>query len=200
MGTSTNQASPRSSTSWMAARLVLGNQTVPVQRQTSELWRAAFRDDDARLQSELTSKFVAHCFRVAATADTPHVAKESLGHSAAQFKSSLVADLATRAVLRSVAQKGGAAQFAAELFVETVSYYAARDLPSFVGAPGRISTTSDAVRLKTAIRDTTRATAAKCAAAVGITGSTQSITQKDLATYVSQTARALTSTSERSDG
>lgn len=57
---------------------------------------------------------------------------------------------------RSVARGTGAAGFAADLFADASSYYASRDLPSFIGAAGRIPNTSSAIELKNAITKVTR--------------------------------------------
>jgi hypothetical protein len=61
-----------------------------------------------------------------------------------------------RALARSAAAKSGAEGFASELFAEAASYYVSRDLPGFVGEPGRVGTTTDAINFKEQIRSVAR--------------------------------------------
>jgi len=65
-------------------------------------------------------------------------------------------DMGRRALIRCAAEKGGATSFVGELFAEAISYYVSRDLPSYVGAKGRIPSASEAIRLKEALRETTK--------------------------------------------
>jgi hypothetical protein len=68
----------------------------------------------------------------------------------------LVIDMGRRALARCAAENGGASRFVSELFSEAVSYYASRDLPSYVAAEGRIANSSDAIALKNSLRRITR--------------------------------------------
>lgn len=68
----------------------------------------------------------------------------------------LAVEMGRRALVRAIVNGGNAKVFAAELFAETVSYYASRDLPSFVAAPGRISNVTAAIQLKENFRNIAR--------------------------------------------
>src|SRR4029077_2218838 len=68
----------------------------------------------------------------------------------------LAIDMGRRALARTAAAKGDAASFVGELFAEAVSYYISRDLPSYVAARGRIPNTSETIRLKEALRESTK--------------------------------------------
>ena len=71
-------------------------------------------------------------------------------------KTSLILDMSKRALMRSVATKTGSHGFASELFSEIVSYLASRDLPSYIGAKGRISTPNESIALKNKFRENAR--------------------------------------------
>jgi hypothetical protein len=68
----------------------------------------------------------------------------------------LTVDMGRRAIARCAAEHGDAKQFMAEFFAEATSYYASRDLPSYVAAPGRIAGSTDSIRLKESLRQATR--------------------------------------------
>ncbi len=61
-----------------------------------------------------------------------------------------------RALARCAAQRTDATGFVGELFAEAISYYSSRDLPSYVGAVGRVPTASAAISLKDNLRQTTK--------------------------------------------
>ena len=156
MGTSANQPSPKTP-NWRLANAVLGNVTTSPERQHQELWRAAFGDQGDALVEALGNPLLAKACALSKRSISPSEAIGRLEKSLLDSNNaSLILDLGKRALIRTVAARKGAAGFASELFVETVSYYASRDLPSFVGAKGRISTTSDAIELKNQIREHTR--------------------------------------------
>jgi len=156
MGTSANQPSPKTP-NWRLANAVLGNPSTSPERQHQELWRAAIGDQGDALVEALSNPLLANACALSKQSISPFEAigrfEQSLLDS---HNAGLILDLGKRALIRTVAGKKGVAGFASELFAETVSYYASRDLPSFVGAKGRISTTSDAIELKNQIREHTR--------------------------------------------
>lgn len=55
-------------------------------------------------------------------------------------------------MVKSLAARGSTIDFVGEVFSEAISYYASRDLPSFVAAEGRISSSSGAIKLKEQFR------------------------------------------------
>lgn len=64
----------------------------------------------------------------------------------------LFADLARRALARAVITNGGSEAFGPELFAETTTYFASRDLPSVVAGEGRIGSARDSLALKNDLR------------------------------------------------
>lgn len=152
MGNSSNQSSPKTP-NWRLAHAVLGNSNVSSERQSQELWRAAAADRGDHLAEALGSPLLANACVLATQTTSPSQAVREFEQSALDsHAASLALDLGKRALARSVANKTGPVGFASELFAETAGYYASRDLPSFVGAPGRIETTSKTIALKEQIR------------------------------------------------
>src|SRR5688500_6977663 len=101
MGTSSNHPSPSTPT-WQPLKAVLGDERVPPDRQSAEVWRAALADRDGRLINELGSEIVA---RAAALADTaPDAASAILSFRSdivASKSAGLVLDMANRALARA---------------------------------------------------------------------------------------------------
>lgn len=160
MGTSTNQPSARRDPSWMAARAALGSTTLPLERQSQEIWRAAISDPTVDLQGRLSSAAVSEALELAGSSSDAPSAVRSYGDRLQQSAdSSLFTEVARRALARAVLANEGGRGFAAELFAETAAYYVSRDLPSAVGSPGRVKNTSDALSLKRAVTQVARAAA-----------------------------------------
>lgn len=165
MGTSTNRPSPNTPV-WRPAKAVLGRLDLDTERQSLELWRSALSDRAGRLSAELTDPLIARACEIAEARIPPVRAVQSFDEVLAQqYAAGLTLDMAKRALARASASESGSAGFASELFAETASYYASRDLPSFVGAPGRIQRTSDSIALKEELRNIARS-AARTAAPV----------------------------------
>lgn len=152
MGTSVNRPSP-STTSWEFVRKVIGSEAIPTERQSLEVWRAAIRDESGVIVRELSSTTMAAVCALAQETRSPAAAIASFeGLVMAEGRSGLAYDMAKRALVRAAASESGSVGFARELFAEAASYYVSRDLPSFVGAPGRVETASQAIALKESIR------------------------------------------------
>jgi hypothetical protein len=161
MGTSRNDRSP-SSPPWRPVAAVLGRKDIPTQRQTQELWLAAFADRGERLIGDFSKPAMVDLLAVAAANPTPQAAMRAFDDVLAKHEDAgLALDFARRALVRNAAAKGGAAGFASELFCEASGYYASRDLPSYVGAEGRIANASGAIELKNAIRAATQQVVAR---------------------------------------
>ena len=155
MGTSRNDRSP-SSPPWRPLQAVLGRKDVDTQRQTQELWLAAFADRGERLISDFSKPAMVDLLRIASENPTPQAANQAFDAVVSRHHdASLALDFARRALVRNAAANGGAAGFATELFSEASGYYASRDLPSFVGAESRIPNISGAIELKNAIKAAT---------------------------------------------
>lgn len=156
MGTSINEPSPRIPR-WRPALAVLGSDA-PADRQSMEVWIAATRDRDGRLGADLGADAVGRAAAIADAANTAqeaHIAFEGMRQDTRA--SGLNVDFARRALMRACSHGGGSAQFARELFADVAGYYASRDLPSFVGSPGRVPTVSSSIALKQALAEVARA-------------------------------------------
>jgi hypothetical protein len=170
MGTSTNQGSSRTAPSWTAVRAVLGQSRVPVELQSREIWRAAAADPEASVEGSLSDPFLALAARIAAGASSPIEAAEQFDNEVADAGAAgLMLDLGKRALMRAVAERQGAQGFVAELFAEAASYYVSRDLPSIIGAPGRIATSTQAIELKRRFQEIARTAASAGARALSAT-------------------------------
>jgi hypothetical protein len=159
MGTSTSQPSPKTP-SWRIARQLLGRDAAPLARQSEEIWKAAAADRGGLLGHELASSVLAAAGSVAAEATSPIDAVRALNRIAAEQRATgLALEFGRRALMRAVTGGGGAAAFGAELFAEVASYYASRDLSSYVGAAGRVATSSESIALKDGLRAIARGAA-----------------------------------------
>ena len=163
MGTSRNDPSP-STPPWKMARTILGQQSQEPDRQARQLWMAALRDTENPLFRELASPGVAAGCRIAEERLAPAEAIKAFTRAVTDSREAgLAVDLAKRALVRTASQGGDAGAYGREVFAEAVSYYAARDLPSVIGAAGKISTASEAVALKEALRADAKAVLASVA-------------------------------------
>jgi hypothetical protein len=160
MGTSTSDPSP-DTPSWRIARQLLGREAAPIARQSEEIWKAATTDRGGRLAGELASPVLAAAGAVAADVRSPIDAMRAFNRIATEQRASgLALEMGRRALVRAVTAGGGASAFGAELFAEAASYYASRDLSSFVGAAGRVPSSSESIALKDGLRSIARGAAA----------------------------------------
>src|ERR1035438_4136459 len=151
MGTSKNVGSP-DTPPWKMALAVLGRPDVPVARQNREIWRSVQAERGPETADDFSHPAVAVACRLAAESSDVRVSLSAYEeHLASQNKSGFAVEIAKRALARTVRAQQGPEGFARELFAEATSYYASRDLPSFVGSRGRVSTTSEAIALKTSL-------------------------------------------------
>lgn len=156
MGTSRNDPS-RPIPPWKPALAVLGRTDVAAERQSLEIWRAAAADRGERLVHDLANPTLAEACSLVSEGRTVGEALAAYDEATLHLSDvGLAVDLGRRALARAAAKNSGATGFAGELFAEAVSYYASRDLPSFVAAPGRVSTSSEAIALKEELRNIAR--------------------------------------------
>ncbi len=156
LGTSKNVASPNTPP-WRPALAVIGREDVPPDRQARELWLAAYADRGPRLAEDFGQPTLAAAAKILSTGAPVHQALAKYDEIARQNHSAgLGFELGRRALARCAAQRVGAAEFAAELFAEATTYYASRDLGSFIAARGRVENTSSAIKLKNSLRAVTR--------------------------------------------
>jgi hypothetical protein len=159
MGTSSNHPSPNIPI-WRPARAILGRTDWPAERQSREIWQGALADRGGRLPSDLGDPLLAEACRLAESRLGPFEAVQSFHNSMnANYAAGLPLEMGKRALARAAAAGSGAEGFASELFAEVASYYVARDLPSYVGEPGRVGTTTDSIQFKEQIRGIARETA-----------------------------------------
>ncbi len=156
MGTSKNVRSP-DIPPWKPFLAVVGRPDVPVERQAKELWRAAYADRGPRLEDDFSQRTLAAACELAGSSGSVQAAlREYDAANQREHRAGLGIELGRRALVRAIANGTGAAGFAANLFADASSYYSSRDLPSFIGAAGRVPNMSSAIELKDAISRVTR--------------------------------------------
>jgi hypothetical protein len=156
MGTSRNDRSPQTPP-WKMALAVLGTPDVPVSRQNTEIWRAVAADRGEKLIRDFSNTFLANACRwVVQGLPVNEAVRRYNASTRHESGAGLTIEMGRRALARCAARKTDAVTFVAELFAEAVSYYASRDLPSYVAASGRVSNTSETIKLKESLRETTR--------------------------------------------
>ena len=128
-----------------------------VERQSLEIWRAAAADRGERLLHDLGNPTLAEACALVSRGMSVDGALSAYDEATLHVSDvGLAVDMGRRALVRAVTTNAGGAGFAGELFAEAVSYYAARDLPSFIAAPGRIPNSSAAIDLKENLRSIAR--------------------------------------------
>jgi hypothetical protein len=156
MGTSRNDPSPNTPP-WRMARAALGREQIGPERQVEALWRAAAADRGERLESAFAEPVLASACAIVEGASSVIDALNGFDSLVAERGAAgLAVDMGRRALARATAKGGTAAEFAGELFAEAASYYAARDLPSFIGAPGRVQSAAESLQLKSELRRVTK--------------------------------------------
>jgi hypothetical protein len=159
MGTSSNQRS-RSIPTWLPARAVLGREGVAPDSQSRELWRAALGDQEALVRERLSSEVMRFACELASQKQPPNHSIARLDDFLQESPTpNLFDSIAKRALARAASKGGGRETFGAEVFAETASYLASRDIPSYVGAPGRIRSVNEAVELKAQLQERARTAA-----------------------------------------
>ncbi len=156
MGTSRNDPSP-DIPPWRMARAALGRDQFTPERQAEALWRAAASERGDRLVDSFAEPALATACAIVQARSPVREALQTFDAAVAELGTAgLMVDMGRRALARTAARAGDAADFAGELFAEGVSYYASRDLPSVVGAAGRVQTAAGSLELKGELKRTTR--------------------------------------------
>lgn len=156
MGTSKNVRSP-DTPPWKPALAILGRPDVPIERQTKEIWRSASAERGHRLYDDFSSPALAFACGLAAKSTDVHSAWRTYdSYLAENQRAGFACEMGKRALARAIGTKQGSQGFANELFAEATAYYASRDLPSFIGAAGRIKTPSQGIQLKADLKAATR--------------------------------------------
>jgi len=150
MGTSVNQASPRT-LSWSAAQIGYRDASIPVARVTSEVWRAALNQESGNIAHLIAQPLVAHLGELAVSAQSGAEVSRVTAVAIAQSKqSSLATDIARRAAIQSVGATDRFATYTERVFAEATAYLVSRDLPGYVGI-GRAMTVGDSMEFKAAL-------------------------------------------------
>lgn len=156
MGTSKNVPSP-DTPPWRIALAVLGRKDVPASRQHREIWRSVEAERGPRFADDFSHPTLALACKLASSANNVRSTLQNYDiHLSRERKSGFAVEIARRALARALNAQQGSEGFARELFAEATSYYASRDLPSFVGSRGRIETPSKAITLKAELKEITR--------------------------------------------
>src|ERR1700682_604828 len=139
MGTSRNDRSLDISI-WKPALAAIGNPHVAAERQNLEIWRAAYAERGSLLEREIGSPLLASACRFISQELPLQTALARFDETARETRgSSFVLDLSRRAFIRGSSRKEEVQAFVGETFAELVTYYASRDLSSYIGAEGRLS-------------------------------------------------------------
>jgi hypothetical protein len=161
VGTSRNVSSP-STPEWKLTGAVIGRNDVSVERQALEVWRSAYADRGSRLIDDFSHPTLAvACSLAARSSDVSSALRQYDSLLNADHRVGFAAEVGRRALARAIVGSLGSEGFARELFAEATSYYASRDLCSFVGSPGRVESTTKAIALKNAMKDSARVIVAK---------------------------------------
>ncbi len=156
MGTSRNDPSPRIPP-WEPVRGILGRQDIEPERQALEVWRAAIAERGLALTTELSDAAVLYACSLASTGLRPGDALAAFNSTATELHAAgFGVELAKRALGRVRAADGDRVAFASELFAEATNYYVSRDLCSFVGKAGRLSSVAGLHLLKATLCEITR--------------------------------------------
>lgn len=154
MGTSRNDRSP-SNPAWKPALAVLGRPDIKPERQLQEIWRSAYGERGERLIGEFAHPSLPEACRLLTTKTVQM--QEALTRfedvSSREVGTSFAVELGKRALARCIAASATPTRFVQELFAEATSYYASRDLPSYVGAKGRVETVAQSIALKDALKN-----------------------------------------------
>lgn len=152
MGTSKSTPSP-DKPPWRPVRAVLGREGISAERQASEIWLGALGERGDRLVDDFSQPSLAAACRLADSRESVHSALEKYDAiNQTEGRAGLAIELGRRALARCTVKQGSGVDFVAELFSEAVSYYASRDLSSYVAAPDRVKTTTAAINLKSQLR------------------------------------------------
>jgi len=156
MGTSRSDRSPETP-NWRPVLASIGNPLVSAERQNLEIWRAAYAEKGTSLERDLGSSLLASaCSYISQGLALPSALARFDETARETGESSFVLDLARRAFARSSSRKESVSSFVGETFAELVSYYASRDLSSFIGAENRLSDVTESVELKEQLRSITK--------------------------------------------
>ncbi len=157
MGTSRNDPSPRIP-AWTPALAALGKEAVPPNKQLAEVWRAAIAQRGDSLLDALAHPALPRMLgaALAQSGDAEAAVGAFEDSRSAAGVAGLQFDLARRAAMRSASHGLDLNHTAAEFMAEVTDYFVSRDLPSFVGAAGRVRNVAESESLRRSLRDLAR--------------------------------------------
>lgn len=159
MGTSVNQASPRTR-NWEAAQSTYKSDEFPVERVLREVWRAATNQPAGDLAAQLAAPVVSRLRDIALQGATPVQVAAAVNREIARSRqTSLGVEIARRAALQCLAAENRAQAFTERVFAEASNYLVSRDLPGFVGQDFRNRTVADSFQFKQSVSDAAARTA-----------------------------------------
>jgi len=153
MGTSVSHRSPPTS-NWKSVAAAYTSSRIPIDRAIKEIWRAATNQPSGDLAKDLSKPIISKCLNIALSATTAQRAfQESSKHIALSGQSSLAADIAQRAVVKSSgARIDRTAAFVQSLFSEAADYLVSRDISGFIGIGDRLNSVTDSIIFKDKVR------------------------------------------------
>jgi hypothetical protein len=145
MGTSVNQASPKTS-GWKAVSICYTHE-IPIDRTVTEIWRAASKQDNS-LFEQLGSRLVSECVK----ASYQDLNQRSLATTIQQLnalkQNSVIGEFAKRALTIRALAAPRQESVATILFRQLTGYFISRDIPGFVGPGYRCKTVAEVTRFK----------------------------------------------------
>jgi hypothetical protein len=154
MGTSVNQASPKT-TNWQLAQNAYDDASLSISWALREVWRAAGNQPDGGdLAAQLAMPIIGEFAAFAGRTTSPAEASREISRFVSDNKvASLAADIARRAAMQSAGKENAQAVFRERLFAEATSYLVSRDIPGHVSPTGRLQTISDVRAFKAQMMD-----------------------------------------------
>lgn len=135
MGTSKNYPSPKTPR-WNAVRMGYTNNSLPLERVTAEVWRAATSENKA-LESMIASDLIFKCNKIVSSAASALEAHRTFTAEIIGSKTnSLVVEFAKRAIVQSFQRGSGdlAHSWRSNFVSELTDYFVSRDIAGFFGA------------------------------------------------------------------
>lgn len=163
MGTSVSQPSPPS-LPWRAVFAAYADERIPLARAVNELFRAATADPQVDLVGELSSGTVYAFYRIACSGVAPQEAMELASRIVTKTKtSSIIVQLAKRALVGTCVGGGGSIAFCENLFAQIGDYYVSRDVSGRIGIGQRNKSVREVMEFReevtAAVREAARASA-----------------------------------------
>lgn len=151
MGTSSSHPSPRT-LGWQAVQAGYLSDIVPLDRIAQEVWRAS-REPEGGIHDFLKTPVLYACYSTirdcpSVTDAVPRVNRLL----ATSGESSVVTELARRAVVQAYSSTSPAQSWLSRLFGEVTSYLVTRDLSGYIGPTYRNATARDALQFTAALR------------------------------------------------